>query len=145
MAGQHAGDHADAKSRQQFGAGVRKRSGRVNPNAPVTVGNPANPAPCNVTGFQSNFQPDQVTAWNLSVQHGFGRNLSLNIAYVGTHGGDLRGTGRHQSAGPWCEERKGRSHNSHGAGKIGRLPRTAPCPFRAARVRAGRASHISGK
>ena len=66
--------------------------GRVNPNAPVTVGNPANPAPCNVTGFQSNFQPDQVTAWNLSVQHGFGRNLSLNIAYVGTHGGDLRGT-----------------------------------------------------
>lgn len=54
-----------------------------------------NPGPCNLNPavIQANgFRPDAVTAWNLSVQHAFNNNLSLNVAYVGTHGGDLRGT-----------------------------------------------------
>jgi hypothetical protein len=53
------------------------------------------PAPCNLNPPvtpQNGFKPDGVVAWNLSVQHAFGNNLSLNVAYVGTHGEDLRGT-----------------------------------------------------
>jgi TonB dependent receptor-like, beta-barrel len=53
------------------------------------------PAPCDLNPPvtpQNGFKPDGVVAWNLSVQHAFGNNLSLNVAYVGTHGEDLRGT-----------------------------------------------------
>ncbi len=53
------------------------------------------PAPCNLNPPvtpQNGFKPDGVVSWNLSVQHAFGNNLSLNVAYVGTHGEDLRGT-----------------------------------------------------
>jgi hypothetical protein len=56
--------------------------------------NGTTPVPCNLTALTppTGFQPDKVTAWNLSVQHAFTRSISLNAAYVGTHGSDLRGT-----------------------------------------------------
>lgn len=56
--------------------------------------NGTTPAPCNLSALtpQTGFQPDKVTAWNLSVQHAFSKSLSLNVAYVGTHGADLRGS-----------------------------------------------------
>jgi len=52
------------------------------------------PAPCNLSALTppTGFKPDKVAAWNLSVQHAFTRSLSLNVAYVGTHGSNLRGT-----------------------------------------------------
>jgi hypothetical protein len=52
------------------------------------------PAPCNLAALTppTGFKPDGVIGWNLSVQHAFGNNLSLNVAYVGTHGENLRGT-----------------------------------------------------
>ena len=51
------------------------------------------PALCNPAVTQPNgFKPDGIITWNLSVQHAFNNNLSLNLAYVGTHGEDLRGT-----------------------------------------------------
>ena len=71
--------------------------GRVSPTAATTGpygstgANPANPGPCNITAFQQNFKPDAVTGWNVSLEHAFTNNLSLNVAYVGTHGADLRG------------------------------------------------------
>jgi hypothetical protein len=51
-----------------------------------------NPAPCKLSPIAPDFKPDAVTTWNLSVQHAFGNNLSLNVAYVGDHVNDLRGT-----------------------------------------------------
>lgn len=62
---------------------------------PVTGGTGTNPAPCNLNPAvveANGFKPDGILAWNLSVQHAFSNNLSLNVAYVGTHGEDLRGT-----------------------------------------------------
>lgn len=62
---------------------------------PVTGGVGTNPAPCNLNPAvveANGFKPDGVITWNLSVQHAFSNNLSLNVAYVGTHGEDLRGT-----------------------------------------------------
>ena len=52
------------------------------------------PAPCNLAALtpQTGFKPDVVAGWNLSVQHAFTNSLSLNVAYVGTHGSNLRGT-----------------------------------------------------
>lgn len=51
------------------------------------------PAPCNLSALTPpGFKPDAVTGWNLSVQHAFSNSLSLNVAYVGTHGSDLRGS-----------------------------------------------------
>ena len=52
------------------------------------------PAPCNLAALtpQTGFKPDAVAGWNLSVQHAFTNSLSLNVAYVGTHGSNLRGT-----------------------------------------------------
>ncbi len=51
-------------------------------------------APCNLSALTppTGFVPDKVAAWNLSVQHAFTNSLSLNVAYVGTHGSNLRGT-----------------------------------------------------
>ena len=56
--------------------------------------NGTTPAPCNLSALtpQTGFKPDAVAAWNLSVQHAFTNSLSLNVAYVGTHGSNLRGT-----------------------------------------------------
>ncbi len=53
--------------------------------------NPANPAPCSISGIQHKWATPGVVSWNLAVQHAFTNNLSLNIAYVGTHGTDLPG------------------------------------------------------
>jgi hypothetical protein len=66
-----------------------------NPALPVSGTNPANPAACNLSPAvtdPNNYKPDGVISWNLSVQHAFNNNLSLNVAYVGTHTRNLRGT-----------------------------------------------------
>ena len=71
-----------------FGTGIQQCGNGMNQVAP---GNPAvkNPPPCNMYGVDPNFSLGYVTTWNLSVQHAFRSNLSLNVAYVGSHGTKL--------------------------------------------------------
>ena len=53
---------------------------------------PTNPAPCNIGSIDPKITPAYVTEWNLSVDHAFTSNLSLDVSYVGNHGGELWGT-----------------------------------------------------
>ena len=47
--------------------------------------------PCAITGVSPNLRRPYAPAWNLSVQHALSNNLSLQVAYVGTHGTGLIG------------------------------------------------------
>ena len=44
---------------------------------------------CTLYGAYPSYKLPYVSNWNLSVQHAFNSNLTLNAAYVGTHGTDL--------------------------------------------------------
>ncbi len=50
-----------------------------------------NNKPCPILAVDPNFRRPYATAWNLSVQHAFNNNLSLQVAYVGSHGTKLMG------------------------------------------------------
>jgi len=63
--------------------------GKVNPLAPTSANNPANPPPCQVNAINPNIRFGYVTTWTLGVQHAFTNNLSMNVAYVGNHGTKL--------------------------------------------------------
>jgi hypothetical protein len=47
--------------------------------------------PCSVGGVDPHLKTPYSVNWNLGVQHAFGSNLSLDVAYVGTHGDNLFG------------------------------------------------------
>jgi hypothetical protein len=49
------------------------------------------PSPCAIFSVNRNFLTPRVGIWSLSVQHAFGSNLSLELAYIGNHGDDLSG------------------------------------------------------
>ncbi len=55
----------------------------------------SNPAegqfPCSIYGVDPNFKTPYVGMWTLDVQHSFSPNLSLEVGYVGNHGGNLSG------------------------------------------------------
>jgi len=64
----------------------------VTPPATVTNPNPvSDPPPCNVLGIDRNFRTPYLTTWTLGVQHAFTNSLSLDVAYVGNHTGNLMG------------------------------------------------------
>jgi hypothetical protein len=46
-------------------------------------------APCPIMSVVRNLKTPYVFNWTLNVQHAFTPNLSLELAYVGNHGGDL--------------------------------------------------------
>jgi hypothetical protein len=48
-------------------------------------------APCNAAAIQPNLKYPYVVNWNLGVQHQFGNDYSLDVAYVGNHGDNLMG------------------------------------------------------
>ena len=48
-----------------------------------------NNSPCPILAVNPNLRRPYAPAWNLSVQHAFTNNLSLQVAYVGTHGESL--------------------------------------------------------
>jgi len=50
-----------------------------------------NPQACDIQVVNRNLKEGYVESWNLSVQHAFGANLALTMAYVGTHGANLNG------------------------------------------------------
>jgi hypothetical protein len=49
------------------------------------------PNPCPVAAIDPNLKTPYVVNWNLGVQHAFTNNLSLDVGYVGNHGGNLLG------------------------------------------------------
>lgn len=63
------------------------------PAAIIQCGNGVgtNPAPCNTQGATPTFET-YTSTWTVSVEHAFTPTLTLNVAYVGTHGTGLLGT-----------------------------------------------------
>jgi hypothetical protein len=57
--------------------------------ANVAVNCAANP--CNTLSVNQNLRTPYVMNWNLDVQHSFGKDLSLDVAYVGNHATKLLG------------------------------------------------------
>jgi hypothetical protein len=57
----------------------------------LTCGNGigSNPAPCSLLAKNPNSPRSYMTTWTAGVQHAFTNNLSLNVAYVGTHADGL--------------------------------------------------------
>jgi hypothetical protein len=52
-----------------------------------------NPPTCSLYGDYPSYKLPYVETWNLSAQHAFTPSITLNVAYVGTHGTDLLLTG----------------------------------------------------
>jgi hypothetical protein len=55
------------------------------------LGTSPNNNPCPIFAVPSNLKRPYAPAWNLSLQHAFTNDLSLQVAYVGTHGTGLMG------------------------------------------------------
>jgi hypothetical protein len=51
----------------------------------------ANPSPCNILAVNRNLLQPYVEGWNLGIQHSLTSNLSLEVNYIGNHGGRLPG------------------------------------------------------
>jgi len=51
----------------------------------------ADPTPCNTEGISPNLETPYIDTWTLNVQRSLTTNLSLEVAYVGTHGTRLLG------------------------------------------------------
>jgi len=49
------------------------------------------PSPCDLMAVDPNLRYPYLTNWNLSVQHAFTNNFSLEVGYVGNHGSRLTG------------------------------------------------------
>ena len=47
--------------------------------------------PCSILGIEQNLRTPEVFSWNLNVQHAFTNNLTLETAYVSSHGSKLVG------------------------------------------------------
>lgn len=47
-----------------------------------------NPGPCSTQGVNPNFVQPYTAAWNLDIQRAITNNFTVDIAYVGTHGGN---------------------------------------------------------
>ena len=63
----------------------------VFPSPIAKCGDGANgaPSPCDLLGVDQNLRSPYVVNYNLSIQHQFGSNFSLEVAYVGNHGYSL--------------------------------------------------------
>jgi len=81
----------------QYTSGVNwSVAGPVFPNTGVVrCDSPLNSAPnnkpCAITAVAPDFRRPYAGSWNLSLQHAFSNDLSLQVAYVGTHGTGLVG------------------------------------------------------
>ena len=81
----------------QFTSGVDwSIAGPVLPSSgAIRCDSPLGPAganrPCAITGVDPTLRRPYASSWNLSLQHAFSNDLSLQVAYVGTHGTGLVG------------------------------------------------------
>jgi len=66
--------------------------GSIFPTAPECGdGLLGDPSPCNTEAVDPNLRSPYISTWTLNVQHAITNNLSLEVAYVGTHGTKLPG------------------------------------------------------
>jgi hypothetical protein len=72
-------------SQVQCGDGITPLPSAANPT-PVP-----DPGPCSILGFDRNYRTPWVGVWNVGIQHAFSSQLSIDVAYVGDHGGKLLG------------------------------------------------------
>lgn len=70
-----------------WNAGYNSGPATVFPTGTIDCG--ANP--CSILGMVQNLRTPEVFSWNLNVQHAFTTNLTLEAAYVGSHGSKLVG------------------------------------------------------
>lgn len=70
-----------------WNAGYNSGPGTVFPAGTIDCG--ANP--CSILGVTQNLRTPEVFSWNLNVQHAFTTELTLEAAYVGSHGSKLVG------------------------------------------------------
>ncbi|WP_263366525.1 TonB-dependent receptor [Edaphobacter bradus] len=70
-----------------WNAGYNSGPSTVFPTGTINCG--ANP--CSILGMEQNLRTPEVFSWNLTVQHAFTPNLTLETAYVGSHGTKLVG------------------------------------------------------
>ncbi len=66
-------------------------SGDIRCDSPLNTTPAGANRPCAITGVDPGFRRPYANSWNLSLQHAFSKDLSLQIAYVGTHGTGLIG------------------------------------------------------
>ncbi len=63
----------------------------VFPNGATGAASCSTDSPCNINSIDPNFKTPTVTNWTVGIQHAFTNNLSLEVAFVRNHGGDLLG------------------------------------------------------
>ena len=57
----------------------------------VTLPDGFTPSPCNILGADRNMRAPYMTKWNVDIQRAITNDLSLDVAYVGTHAARLLG------------------------------------------------------
>jgi hypothetical protein len=88
QAGEEA--HCDEENYLPYIGGTRAGSaGGGGRHAQVSL--QTNNKPCSITAVDPNLRRPYATSWNLSVQHAISNDLSLQVAYVGTHATGLIG------------------------------------------------------
>ena len=68
---------------------VFPNTGQVRCDSPLNAA--PNNKPCAITGVNPNLRRPYATSWNFSLQRAISNDLSLQVAYVGTHGTGLVG------------------------------------------------------
>jgi hypothetical protein len=76
-----------SSSNLNWNAGYNSGPATVFPTGTIDCG--ANP--CSIMGMDPNIRTPRIYSWNLNVQHAFTQNLTLETAYVGSHGSKLVG------------------------------------------------------
>jgi Carboxypeptidase regulatory-like domain len=74
-------------SNLNWNAGYNSGPATVFPSGTINCG--ANP--CSILGMVQNIRTPEVFSWNFNVQHAFTEDLTLEAAYVGSHGSKLVG------------------------------------------------------
>jgi Carboxypeptidase regulatory-like domain len=76
----------DASSAATCVAGVGQKTTFPSVNASCGDGVGTAPQPCDLMAVDPNLKQPYILNYNVSIQHQFGSNLSLQVAYVGNHG-----------------------------------------------------------
>jgi len=63
----------------------------VAPGGPATIPVGKKLAPCPIFAVDQNLRTPYVVSWTATIQHAFSNALSLEVAYIGNHGGHLTG------------------------------------------------------
>ena len=108
------------------GLAIGNGLGRVNPALPTSGTNPGNPTPANITPTPLYEVFPLLLEWNVSLQHAFGNNLSLNVAYVGNRAYHVAGISDINLPTPGVKNGTTSPTNEN---ELLRRPFTADCPI----------------